>query len=118
MGQVIGEELSSSGTMQSCCNPEGAAAVKRKKKAQKSAMEDYTLILDNLESAINLQDAHSVMSVRSALQTYEEALRAKQCGEFWVDLSDCTEWQALCERRRWIETHGELMRIETACSNG
>uniref|UniRef100_A0A7S2B156 Tubulin-specific chaperone A n=1 Tax=Alexandrium andersonii TaxID=327968 RepID=A0A7S2B156_9DINO len=90
----MGESFSRS--CQACWDPEGTAAIVRKKKAQRAAINSYQEVLNRLEDAMN--STGDVQGTMNELRKAERDLQAKNEGKFWDDLQLHNDWGPLAQK--------------------
>lgn len=83
---------SASRSCQACWDPEGTAAIVRKKKAQRAAINKYTELLDAIEKGT---------SGDGDLRRYDQEVRNKPAN-FYENLQQHDDWAAIRERRRQL----------------
>eukprot|EP00747_Dinoflagellata_sp_TGD_P210113 gnl/TRDRNA2_/TRDRNA2_83437_c0_seq1.p1 gnl/TRDRNA2_/TRDRNA2_83437_c0~~gnl/TRDRNA2_/TRDRNA2_83437_c0_seq1.p1 ORF type:complete len:107 (-),score=38.57 gnl/TRDRNA2_/TRDRNA2_83437_c0_seq1:95-415(-) len=97
----MGEQFSR--TLGACCNPEGTAAIVRKKKAQRAALNKYMELLQGLEEALELKNPAYVGAKKHELLQYDDEVRSKQQGAFWAELQEHKDWPPIAEKRQTLE---------------
>mmetsp|Transcript_21417 Transcript_21417/g.62003 ORF Transcript_21417/g.62003 Transcript_21417/m.62003 type:complete len:95 (-) Transcript_21417:168-452(-) len=85
----MGESMSRS--CQACWDPEGTAAIVRKKKAQRNAINTVKDLLDRLEKSPSAE-------IFRDLKKVERDLQEKNEGKFWAGLQSHPEWPPLYKR--------------------
>lgn len=89
----MGESLSRS--IQSCYDPEGTAAIIRKKKAQRAALNQY----DELLKRVADRDPSAVQEVLQFDQENKLKGQGEFKGKFWIELQQHDDWPKVLEKR-------------------
>mmetsp|Transcript_8779 Transcript_8779/g.25324 ORF Transcript_8779/g.25324 Transcript_8779/m.25324 type:complete len:97 (+) Transcript_8779:119-409(+) len=90
----MGESFSRS--VQACWDPEGTAAIVRRKKQQRAVLNDYTAKLDALERATTQADKDAAMA---QIKTLDRECQKRWEGRFWPELQSHNDWPRMQERR-------------------
>eukprot|EP00927_Polykrikos_kofoidii_P041247 TRINITY_DN3516_c0_g1_i1.p1 TRINITY_DN3516_c0_g1~~TRINITY_DN3516_c0_g1_i1.p1 ORF type:complete len:109 (-),score=22.00 TRINITY_DN3516_c0_g1_i1:521-847(-) len=96
MGQSV------SRSCQTCWDPEGTASIVRKKKAQRAAINKYTQLFTDLESASTAGDPSAVQGCLAGIKSYDKELRGKSDGNFLGDLKMHNDWQSVAQKRQQL----------------
>jgi len=78
---------------QACWDPEGTAAIVRKKKAQRAAINNITDHLNKVEGALENNDQADAARKWQDYERYEDELKGKQDGQFWSGLQDHNDFR-------------------------
>eukprot|EP00438_Fugacium_kawagutii_P001002 Skav221379 [mRNA] locus=scaffold2286:298970:303587:- [translate_table: standard] len=89
----MGESLSRS--IQSCYDPEGTAAIIRKKKAQRAALNQY----DELLKRVTDRDPSAVQEVMQFDQENKLKGQGEFKGKFWIELQQHDDWPQILQKR-------------------
>eukprot|EP00405_Crypthecodinium_cohnii_P014464 CAMPEP_0206461166 /NCGR_PEP_ID=MMETSP0324_2-20121206/25190_1 /ASSEMBLY_ACC=CAM_ASM_000836 /TAXON_ID=2866 /ORGANISM="Crypthecodinium cohnii, Strain Seligo" /LENGTH=96 /DNA_ID=CAMNT_0053933017 /DNA_START=182 /DNA_END=472 /DNA_ORIENTATION=+ len=90
MGQDFGR------TAQACWDPEGTAAIVRKKKAQRAAINQYSELLSRLEQCQGNAERDGILR---EIKRVDSEMMSKQEGRFWPGLQEHADWPQIKEKR-------------------
>eukprot|EP00927_Polykrikos_kofoidii_P066501 TRINITY_DN62090_c0_g1_i1.p2 TRINITY_DN62090_c0_g1~~TRINITY_DN62090_c0_g1_i1.p2 ORF type:complete len:108 (+),score=25.60 TRINITY_DN62090_c0_g1_i1:152-475(+) len=93
----MGENFSRS--LQACWDPEGTAAIVRKKKAQRACIDRYTEIFKELSEAATAKNESAIESNTMALRSYDLEVRNKLEGKFLTEMQMHNDWKDITKKR-------------------
>mmetsp|Transcript_591 Transcript_591/g.977 ORF Transcript_591/g.977 Transcript_591/m.977 type:complete len:98 (-) Transcript_591:194-487(-) len=91
----MGESVSRS--MQACWDPEGTAAIVRKKKAQRAAINRYDEELKALETDGGESARGKILALD---REYKQKGEGEFKGKFWRELQEHADWSGILQRRQ------------------
>eukprot|EP00397_Hematodinium_sp_SG-2012_P040763 GEMP01044729.1.p1 GENE.GEMP01044729.1~~GEMP01044729.1.p1 ORF type:complete len:122 (+),score=18.76 GEMP01044729.1:40-366(+) len=92
-------------SLQAICDPEGTAAIIRKKKAQRACINKYTQLFDDIRECFDANAVDDAKESWAILRHYDAEVRKKGLteGSFLTEMQEHREWPELQRKRQELE---------------